>query len=1151
MVVKYSSQAKIEWIYPVGTMAVRAIASLPKGGYLIAGNSASVPGGVAWGSWDGVFIKLNDSGRIEYAGNIGSNDLDDINAIVVHDDGFTLLGAYAGANGDFSGLAYQGNAGQDDFAFRYDAAGRLIRRTVWGGSSTEQIAGAAGTADGGIIVAGSTGSSDGDFESAGIHETNGQDAYLLKLSAAGEVEWVRCFGGTGTDSGVDVLALDADEYLLAAEFYPSTEGEYRDRNKGYRDIAFLKVNGEGVLIWDSLIGGTGHDFPLRMRRDVDGDVLALVTADGTGDFADVFYESQYNSTTGIIKVSADDGEVLYKTRYRVSGYNNNLTDFDVINDGGILAVGRGTENIDLFKGINHGGNDGVIVKYDGIPKSASKTMLAALIASAELITPDASKPALSAALATALSKAQSAVSNPYASQNAINGVAEQLRDAMDNFNSASEVSFDGLTANGTSDVSNTTELTLSFGADPGSLRASDISVTGATDWDIAGSGLTRTVSVSGLTVNNNANLTVNILRSPEGSFIIPTSKTVQAKRSPEIEWRTLSDANGKPAEKDTTVLKLEFDNRPVDLNINNITVEGATKRDITYVATDAFLTITDITVSDGGTVGVTLEDTTRYHFVPSTKTVTISKALIPPAPDTRAPVLGAGNAKRSGSYTATVNFASDEAGTARYLVTDRGAAAPDAQTIIGQGSYFGAVAAGPSARPILVSPGAKDVYIIVTDASGNVSEPLKITVIAYGAAPDKDALEDGDYSVGVDLFSTGRTDKSMADNAIGHAAVLTVSGGAYYLTFDIHSLKVGALDGYLSRLNYYDPATYDSGGNPDGATKAAIVLSYQTKADGSYITDAYNDANNPYPKRVQFPLVNRAGYDGDFVPLQLFVPIMEEVMPGSGTQNVLLRIDWNSLRIDSALAAKISEAAAIPQGDKGAAAHAALKSAIAAARSVLDKPGATQAEVDAALAALNAAIATFTGSAGVSDDGGQKSPAPDVVITDLSTAKISAPDKVWTGRRIISGFDLTLNGTRLAAGVDYDIAGTGVNRNIGIGTVRISGKGSYSSSATVTFKILPKSVKVKSAKAGKRVLTIKWGKAPSAEKITKYEVRWKVKNAKSWSKARAVAASKASFVAKKLKKGRVYQVQVRAYKKVAGVKYYGAWSNIKKSKKIK
>jgi hypothetical protein len=57
--------------------------------------------------------------------------------------------------------------------------------------------------------------------------------------------------------------------------------------------------------------------------------------------------------------------------------------------------------------------------------------------------------------------------------------------------------------------------------------------------------------------------------------------------------------------------------------------------------------------------------------------------------------------------------------------------------------------------------------------------------------------------------------------------------------------------------------------------------------------------------------------------------------------------------------------------------------------------------------------------------------------------------------------------------------------------------------------------------------------------------------AKKW-KTKTVSGKRASLTIKKLKKGKVYQVQVqvRSYKTVLNVKYYSAWSKIKNSKKV-
>lgn len=44
---------------------------------------------------------------------------------------------------------------------------------------------------------------------------------------------------------------------------------------------------------------------------------------------------------------------------------------------------------------------------------------------------------------------------------------------------------------------------------------------------------------------------------------------------------------------------------------------------------------------------------------------------------------------------------------------------------------------------------------------------------------------------------------------------------------------------------------------------------------------------------------------------------------------------------------------------------------------------------------------------------------------------------------------------------------------------------------------------------------------------------------------------KIKVTVKKLKKGKKYQFRVRSYVKVDGQKYYGKWSKVKTSKKVK
>lgn len=102
----------------------------------------------------------------------------------------------------------------------------------------------------------------------------------------------------------------------------------------------------------------------------------------------------------------------------------------------------------------------------------------------------------------------------------------------------------------------------------------------------------------------------------------------------------------------------------------------------------------------------------------------------------------------------------------------------------------------------------------------------------------------------------------------------------------------------------------------------------------------------------------------------------------------------------------------------------------------------------------------------------------------------------------------------------------------------------------ITVKVVkkPKKAALKSLRAGKRKLTVTMTTKPSKKGGTRYQIAYKVKGSSKW-KYKTTKASKLTI--KKVKRGSKYSVKVRAYKTVSGKKYYGAWSKVKSSGKIK
>jgi hypothetical protein len=194
----------------------------------------------------------------------------------------------------------------------------------------------------------------------------------------------------------------------------------------------------------------------------------------------------------------------------------------------------------------------------------------------------------------------------------------------------------------------------------------------------------------------------------------------------------------------------------------------------------------------------------------------------------------------------------------------------------------------------------------------------------------------------------------------------------------------------------------------------------------------------------------------------------------------------------------------------------------------------------------------------VVDDGKDKTVPEDNTITGDKTAPVlvsisgavakEIKDKAYTGKSIGPAPALSINNVALKKGTDYTVSYKN-NTKIGKATVTITGKGKYTGTKSITFKIIPQKASVSKLVAGKNQLKVTWKKVSAAQKITKYEVRYKIKGTKKWQ-TKTASAKSTGLTITKLQKGKAYQIQIRSYKTVSKAKYYSAWSQVKTSGKV-
>lgn len=196
---------------------------------------------------------------------------------------------------------------------------------------------------------------------------------------------------------------------------------------------------------------------------------------------------------------------------------------------------------------------------------------------------------------------------------------------------------------------------------------------------------------------------------------------------------------------------------------------------------------------------------------------------------------------------------------------------------------------------------AQKVYENASATASQVDAQISALSAAIMALEEKSSgtldiktLSDGTYYLYGKMQKTDKKSLSMSNEAINHTITLTVKNGTYTVTMDFKGLTVNSKKGYLSKLKYYTNSyTTDSYGVPKGTTKSVTVKSVQ-KSGGKTVSDTYG---TNYPAKVTFPLIEKAKSTG-YVPLQVFVPIMDAISKGSGTQAVYLKLDLNSITAD-------------------------------------------------------------------------------------------------------------------------------------------------------------------------------------------------------------------------------------------------------------
>lgn len=243
-VVKLDSVGIIEWQKSFGGSSYDDAFSIQQtidGGFVVGGQSNSNDGDISdsHGEYDYWILKLNPAGNLIWQKSLGGSSNDQARSVQqTSDGGFIVAGLSYSNDGDVT--EHHGSIAHADYwIVKLDTAGNLVWQKSLGGTKDDYALSIRQTNDNGFIIAGWSLSNDGEV--TGNHGSN--DYWVVKLDTAGNLEWQQSLGGSFTDDGISIRQTSDDGFIVAGET-GSNDGDVSGNHGGYYDCWIVKLSGD-------------------------------------------------------------------------------------------------------------------------------------------------------------------------------------------------------------------------------------------------------------------------------------------------------------------------------------------------------------------------------------------------------------------------------------------------------------------------------------------------------------------------------------------------------------------------------------------------------------------------------------------------------------------------------------------------------------------------------------------------------------------------------------------------------------------------------------------------------------------------------------------------------------------------------------------
>ena len=291
-VLKLNSSGEFQWVYTVGGSNNdngKGIDVDSSGNVYISGifkDTVNFGGGdiTSYGNFDIFVLKLNSSGVFQWVYHAGGTGNDQAYPISVDTNGNVLVAGYFFDTANFTPASCTSRGSADIFVLKLTASGLLNFIRCFGSSSVDYPWGVDFDSAGNAYITGGF-SNTINFDCGNTTSSGSQDIFVMKLNSSGNCQWVYTVGDSDMDFGWALETDSSNNSYITGYFQDTVNfGGGNITSAGNRDVFVLKLNSSGVFQWVYTAGGTEDDYSYGLDIDSSGNIYAVGSFQSTINF---------------------------------------------------------------------------------------------------------------------------------------------------------------------------------------------------------------------------------------------------------------------------------------------------------------------------------------------------------------------------------------------------------------------------------------------------------------------------------------------------------------------------------------------------------------------------------------------------------------------------------------------------------------------------------------------------------------------------------------------------------------------------------------------------------------------------------------------------------------------------------------------------